>query len=303
MDMRTKVSVVLLAIMVAAGYVWLGVVKGIFDDGGDKTVRIIWLVLGATLSILTLVLVLTTTGKLCPFLFFVLGFFLVGNCYLPEKVIVAHWLQEPEVQKMSDLGMTNVLSMSFGRHGLLLMDGAVIAIALVFGGMHAAAFDRRAGVSRVALPLPVAMIISKVVLFVVIVAILGVSWDNYLTSLSDSHGQLNPETMLNLCYGLLIIMMVIAVLVLALLHYFRNSNDARTARFAKVLIQSIAISIPVYLFVISRIQSGQPGSGYSVKSEMAGYAMTMIVLGTIGILSMAVSDLIRQFNGRVDSSA
>ncbi|MFH1550774.1 MAG: hypothetical protein ABIH04_09460 [Planctomycetota bacterium] len=302
MDTRTKVSVVLLATMVAAGYVWLGIVKGIFDDGGDKTVRIIWFVLGATLSISTLVLVLVTTGKLCPFLLFMLGFFLVGNCYLPEKVIVTHWLQEPEIQKMSDLGMPHVLSMSFGRYGLLLTDGAVMAIALVFGGTHAAAFGRRAGVSRIAL-LPVAMIISKVVLLVVIFSILGMSWSNFLAGLSDSHGQLNPEAMLNLWYCILIIIMVITVLVLALLYYFKNSNDARTAKFAKALIQSIAISFPVYLFVVSRIQSGQPGSGYSVKSEMAGYATTMIVLGTIGILSMAVSSLIRQFRGVAESSA
>ena len=157
--------------------------------------------------------------------------------------------------------------------------------------------------SRIALPLPVAMIISKVVLCIVIFAILGVSWSDFLAGLSDSHGQLNPEAMLNLCYGLLITIMVIAVLVLALLHYFRNSNDARTARFAKVLMQSIAISIPVYLFVTSRIQSDRPGSGYSVKSEMAGYATTIIVLGTIGILSMAVSSLMRQFRGGAESSA
>jgi len=300
MDTRTKVSVVLLATMVAAGYVWLGVVKEIFDDGGDKTGKIIWIALGVSLSTLALILVLTTRGKLCLFLLFVIGFFLAGNCYLPEKVFIAFWLQQPGIP---DTGILHVLSTSYGLYSLLLADGAVMAITLVFGGIHSAAFDRKAGVSRIALPLPVAMIIGKALLLVIITAIMGMSWSNFLPDLSDSHNQLNPEAILSLCYRLLIIMTVIAVLVLTLLYYFKSSNDARTARFAKVLIQSIAISFPVYLFVVSRIQSGQPGSGYSVKSEMAGYATTMIVLGTIGILSMAVSSLIRQFRGEAESSA
>ncbi|MFH1550771.1 MAG: hypothetical protein ABIH04_09445 [Planctomycetota bacterium] len=312
MDTRIMVSVILLAAVVALAYVTYGAItfgewedgdKSLKEDERDKADKTFFLITGLVLSVLAVISALFARGKVRVLLLLLLGFLLVENVSLVERLDVM-WLSREGLSERSDVGaaedpLGGVVPATREPESMKVFGIAVIALGFLFGGLYSAAFRSGGRASKIATGAPALMLLATVLFFLYIAVIVG-SVAPEKPSEEPPEKAMGPTAIITMVYGLILLSSWIATIVLSIIHTFRASQGRGVARAGKILMQCMALTYPIFIFIQIEVASAEFGLSstiFDVKMKVQILSGILITLGSAGIVAMAVADLIQKVGG------